>query len=287
MVLKYLKIALELSKIRIPVAVSLSSLTAWVLFSKEINTPALLMLAGVFLLSSGSAAINHIQEFRLDKKMGRTKERPLASGRTGISFAWIFALILVLAGSWILYYHFGWLASALGILSLIWYNLIYTPLKRVTPFALLLGSVVGTIPPMIGWVAAGGDLLHESILALSFLYFVWQVPHFLLILLKFGEEYIEAGFRPLNRYMSQQRMAAITFIWVVALGVITTSLPLFIPLNHEISLYLFMLLAILLMIVFLPLLRLDKNLNFKRLFAAINIFIVIVVLLLIGDTISS
>ncbi len=78
------------------------------------------------------------------------------------------------------------LAAALGIFTLLWYNLVYTPLKRITAFAVLPGALIGAMPPLIGWTAAGGNPLDMEIMAVAFLLFVGQMPHYWLLLLKIG-----------------------------------------------------------------------------------------------------
>ena len=94
------------------------------------------------------------------------------------------ALILfvteILSGSLILYLAANPLALLLGWLALVWYNLVYTFLKRITPHAVIPGSFIGAIPPLIGWVAAGGSLLDFRAWVLALFFFVWQVPHFYL-----------------------------------------------------------------------------------------------------------
>ncbi len=116
------------------------------------------VLFGVLFLAFGSAALNHYQEKEFDGKMDRTKNRPIPSGRISSSNALYISLLFVLSGSLILFFGSNLLALGLGLLNLIWYNFIYTLLKRRSPFAIVPGSLVGAIPPVIGWVAAGGAI---------------------------------------------------------------------------------------------------------------------------------
>ena len=85
------------------------------------------------------------------------------------------------------------LAALLGLITVVWYNGIYTPLKRVTAFAAIPGGVVGAIPPVIGWVSGGGDPTDARIIVVAFFFFVWQVPHFWLLLMRIGGDYERAG----------------------------------------------------------------------------------------------
>jgi heme o synthase len=102
------------------------------------------------------------------------------------------------------------------LLNLIWYNGIYTPLKKINPLAIIPGSLVGSIPPAVGWTAAGGNILDPQIIILSFFFFIWQIPHFWLLLLIFGKDYENAGFPTLMQIFSSDQLARITFIWIVA-----------------------------------------------------------------------
>jgi protoheme IX farnesyltransferase len=123
------------------------------------------------------------------------------------------------------------MAAALGVFNLFWYNAVYTPLKRMTSFVVLIGAVTGAIPPMMGWTAAGGDVLSPNILFIAFFMFLWQIPHFYLLLLKFGKEYEAAGFPSILSAISEKQMKTVIFVWIVSTSVST----LFFPLYHIIS----------------------------------------------------
>jgi protoheme IX farnesyltransferase len=119
------------------------------------------------------------------------------------------------------------MALGLGAFAVFWYNGIYTPLKRKTAFAAIPGALVGTIPPVLGWVSGGGRLLHPQILAVAFFFFIWQVPHFWLLLLNFGKDYEKAGFPSLTRIFTTAQLRRITFTWVLATAVACLMIPLF------------------------------------------------------------
>ena len=113
--------------------------------------------------------------------MKRTKNRPIPSGKISSQDALNLAMFLVLTGSTLLYLGGGILALGLGILNLVWYNGIYTPLKKINAFAIIPGSMVGAIPPAIGWVAAGGSLLDPRIAIISLFLLYLADPAFLAI----------------------------------------------------------------------------------------------------------
>ncbi len=116
---------------------------------------------------------------------------------------------------------------ALGVVCVLWYNGLYTYLKRWTPFAVIPGSVIGAIPPMIGWTAAGGYLTHPAIISLAMFFFVWQVPHFWLLLRKYGKEYEGARLSSLTQVFSEEQLTRLTFVWTVAAAVTCLTLPVF------------------------------------------------------------
>ena len=127
-----IKTLLELSKVRITFAVALTTTTGFLLASGRFDEYLLLTAVGIFLLACGSSAINHYQERDRDALMERTRNRPIPSGRISAKGALLYAFLLSATGSYLLYYTSGMLAMQLGLLALIWYNAIYTPLKRVT-----------------------------------------------------------------------------------------------------------------------------------------------------------
>ncbi len=206
-----------LIKARIALAVVLSAAVGYLVVNGQVDDGLVWLSVGVFLLAAGSAVINQIQEMRFDALMARTAERALPAGAINRNPALVLALALTLSGISLLWVTCGWIPALLGLFTLLWYNLVYTPLKPYTPFALIIGALVGAIPPAIGFTAAGGSLGSEILWMLALFYFVWQVPHFLLLLLRYGDEYIKAGFRPLSRYLTIRQMAMLTFVWIVAL----------------------------------------------------------------------
>jgi len=154
--MKFFKLFMELSKVRITFAVALTTLVGYLMKSGSFDSRLWVTVGGLFLLACGSAALNQYQEYEEDAQMKRTQDRPIPSGRISPSNALLFAIGLVVLGSAILYFFSGFLAMQLGVLTLIWYNAIYTPLKKKTAFAVIPGSFIGAFPPMVGYAAAGG-----------------------------------------------------------------------------------------------------------------------------------
>ncbi len=181
----------------------------------------------VFILACGASALNQFQERDIDSRMERTRDRPVPSGIIRPGAALFLAFALIITGLALLSYDGGSGASGLGLAALIWYNGVYTGLKKVTAFASLPGAVVGMIPPAIGWTSAGGTILDARLGALCFVFFLWQVPHFWLLLLTRGEEYERAGLPSLTKVLSKAQISRVTFAWIVAASIASLALPLF------------------------------------------------------------
>jgi protoheme IX farnesyltransferase len=182
---------------------------------------------GVFLLACGSSALNQYQERGIDARMERTRHRPVPSGTIRAPRALTLSLVLITTGLFFLIYDVGMAAFGLGIGAVLWYNGAYTYLKKKTAFAAVPGALVGAIPPAIGWVSGGGDLFSPRLFALCLLFFLWQVPHFWLLILRHGKEYEEAGLPSLTGLLSRAQISRITFVWILATAAAGLLLPLY------------------------------------------------------------
>lgn len=149
-------------------------------------------LIGTALVASGTAALNQFWERDADGKMLRTRNRPLPTGRMHAWKALCFGVALALAGAFYLAWQTNFLASLLASLTLASYLFLYTPLKTRTPLCTLVGAFPGAVPPLIGWVAAGGELTLAAWVLYGMLFF-WQFPHFLSIAWLYREDYARAG----------------------------------------------------------------------------------------------
>lgn len=221
------KVVLELSKIRISQLVALSALLGYILATGTISWGVWLPVVGTFLLAAGSSALNQLQERNYDRMMHRTRQRPLPAGKISAQHALLIATGLLAAGAILLGASAGPVALLLGLFNVAWYNGVYTPLKRITAWAIFPGSLIGAIPPVIGWVAGDGKLSDPLIWAVALFFFVWQVPHYWLLLANFGEDYRRADFPTLTEKYARTTFARITWIWIIA----TTFTSLLIPLT--------------------------------------------------------
>ena len=280
-----LKIVFQLSKIRITFAVMLTTIVGYVLANGGYSSQMILPVLGLFILACGSAMINQIQEHKKDAMMERTANRPIPSGRISPSNALILAMSFVLLGSGMIWYGSNYQAMLLGLTALFWYNAFYTPLKKITPFAVIPGSLIGALPPMVGWVAAGGSLMDMRAIMLAVFFFIWQVPHFWLLMIKYGPQYEKAGFPSLTKYYSVQHIRWVTFLWTLSTAITALMLPAFGVVSSLATAVGIILVSTWLIFSFVKILKFDEVM-FKPMqyFMKINVFVLLMIILLSVDS---
>ena len=153
-------------------------------------------LLGTTLVAAGTAGLNHYIERDSDAEMRRTASRPLPSGLIRPAEALAFGALLIVAGGAYLALLSNLLAAFLALLTSALYLGVYTPLKKRTPLATVIGAFPGAIPPLIGWAAARGSLGLGAWILFGILFF-WQFPHFLAIAWMYREDYARAGIQML------------------------------------------------------------------------------------------
>lgn len=273
-----------LGKVRITSAVALSTFLGYVLYAESVGIGVLWPVSGIFMLAMASSALNHYQERDYDALMDRTKHRPIPSGRISAAGALQVSMVLALSGSLFLWLSAGFVALQLGLLALLWYNAVYTPLKRKTAYAVVPGSLIGAIPPLVGWVAAGGDLLQPRILMVAFFFFIWQIPHFWLLLLRLGPQYARAGFPSLMDIHTPLQLRRLTFIWILTAAIASLFIPAFGKIHYVFSGFLILGGAIGLVAGSAFLLRsVETKSGLKRSFLIINAFLLYVMAILVAD----
>lgn len=196
LVLNKVRAFIELLKVRLSLLVAFSCAFGFALASRgDINWLTLIMVTfGGFLLSGASVCINQIIEKDLDKLMSRTMKRPLPTGRVTVHEATWFAVLCMVLSIWILWVYTNPFTVLLSIISMILYSFVYTPLKRVGPIAVFVGAIPGALPPLLGWLAATGQITHEALIIFG-IQFIWQFPHFWAIAWVADEDYQKAGFK--------------------------------------------------------------------------------------------
>jgi protoheme IX farnesyltransferase len=185
---------LALTKPRITLLVVLTALAGYLVGARSpFRTFTWLHLTlGVMCLSAGISTLNQYLERRIDGLMRRTKDRPLPSGRIEPLRALIFGVGLSTIGELYLYLAINPLTAICGAVAFASYLFLYTPLKTRSSLSTAVGAIPGAIPPLMGWVAARGELSLEGWVLFAIL-FLWQFPHFLAIAWLYREDYARAG----------------------------------------------------------------------------------------------
>ncbi|MEW5764695.1 MAG: protoheme IX farnesyltransferase [Acidobacteriota bacterium] len=273
-----------LTKVPIAATSTLSALSVYLLAGGGGGMGLAFLFAGVCLAAMGASALNEWQERDLDALMERTRRRPIPAGRISQSAALLLAVALVAAGLVLTWEVFGVLPAFLCLGAVFWYNAVYTPLKRLSAFAVVPGSVIGAIPPAIGWTAAGADLLDARLASLCFFFFLWQVPHFWLLLYRYGEEYERAGYPSLQKLLGKRGLARLTFVWLATAAASVLLLPLFGAVLSPASVWILGVAAMALTAGSLPLLG-DRPAPrvFRAAFAAVNLFALLVMAALAAE----
>jgi protoheme IX farnesyltransferase len=196
---------------------------------------AMLVLGG-FLVTGASNGFNQVIEKDLDKMMSRTATRPLPQERMSVAEALVVAALMGIAGVVILYIFINPMSAILGALALVLYTIVYTPLKRKTPFAVFVGAFPGAIPPMLGWVAAteGFGTIGLQGWVLFAVQFLWQFPHFWSLAWVLDEDYKKAGFRMLPTGERDRSSAFQVLVYTLFL-IPTSLLPVMFRMSGSIS----------------------------------------------------
>jgi heme o synthase len=186
---------LSLTKPRLNLLVVATSAAGYYLGAPGVPEPAAMLQAvvGTALVAAGAAVLNQVVERDTDALMRRTRGRAVPDGRVLPGDARLFGIATSAGGLALLVVQRHILAAFLALATLIVYIAIYTPLKRRTSLATLVGAVPGALPPLIGWTASHGGVTLGGI-ALFAIVFVWQIPHFMAIAWLYRDDYAKAGF---------------------------------------------------------------------------------------------
>lgn len=228
---------------------------------------------GVAFLAAGGSALNQVLERDLDRLMERTRERPLPRGDLAPRAATILGSGAILGGTALLAAFGDPLPALLGTAALAWYLAVYTPLKRRTSFALLVGALCGALPPVIGWCVAGGSPADYRAVLLAGLIYLWQVPHFWLLQRRHESDYRRAGLPLFGIDRDRASLTPFFRLWLVALIAGSALLPLFgIVAQH---------LAFWYLLFPLPLIVIARLRHESALFSYLNLFPVMVTAILL------
>ncbi|CAA6811834.1 MAG: Unknown protein [uncultured Campylobacterales bacterium] len=268
----------SLTKFILSTAVTLSALLSFFAYKGELNSTIILPTIAIWLLALGVSALNQVQEYKEDALMPRTKNRPIASGIMSVKTGLIISLSLILGALILGYLELGLFGLAIFVATVFIYNFAYTNLKKISVYSAIYGALLGVIPPLVGWIVAGGQISDVRFLAIALLYFIWQIPHTWLLVLKFHKDYKSGGFNTVVDTFGIEPLKRITFIWIL----ITMVIGLFVIYSFNItSIYLLVAVAFIhLYILFSSFKNLLKSDSYKRVFIEINIYILYIMIIL-------
>jgi protoheme IX farnesyltransferase len=190
-----------LFKVRVTSMVVLTAWAGFYLGSMRSGIPSMQWglfqaLLGIALVSCGASVLNQVIERKLDARMVRTAQRPLAAGRFSLLQGVVLGIACFAIGALVLAWYTNPVTVVLTLLTGFTYVAVYTPLKRYTTLATFMGAFPGAMPPLLGWTAARGVIEWPAV-ALFAILFVWQFPHFMAIAWLYREDYAKAGIRML------------------------------------------------------------------------------------------
>ena len=212
---------IRLAKVLLCLLIGSAALFGAILADPVVSPRILLVVGGIFLVATGAASLNSLQELGLDGKMGRTKGRPLPVGQLSPQQAGWQAFILILGGLLLLFIKTSDpLPMVITASAVILYNGIYTPLKKITVLAIIPGAMCGALPAYIGWLAGGGEGFGFTAILLLALFVLWQIPHFWLILLRYRDEYAASKLPNLLHQFQENTLKRLFITWIGALAFI-------------------------------------------------------------------
>ncbi|CAG9817563.1 unnamed protein product [Phaedon cochleariae] len=187
---------LKLSKIRLTTMVVITSMAGYAVAPAPFEWTTFAMCSlGTGLLSAAANSVNQFHEVPFDAQMSRTKNRIIVCGRLTPLQSMVFASMTSLSGVGILYFGVNGLTASLGLANLILYTSIYTPMKRMSILNTWVGSIVGAMPPLMGWAACTGSLISPGAWLMAALLYSWQFPHFNALSWNLRPDYSRAGYR--------------------------------------------------------------------------------------------
>jgi heme o synthase len=280
------KYYLELCKINIMIPVSLTGFTGYFINYPQLTINSILITFGIFLLAVSASILNQIQEVNLDQRMERTHNRPLPAKKITIPQAMILFLITLCIGIAIIYFQGNFKAALIGLITIIWYNGVYTYLKKVTAFAVVPGAITGALPPLIGWVAAGGGIIDKPIIFLEFLIFIGQIPHFWLLILKYGGEYKKAGIPTVQEIFNVNEINRLTFSWVLVSVIAAMYLCYFEIIQSKLTICVLLAASAIIVYQFFALYNIKSDkIDYKKYSISLDLYFFLILLLLISDKI--
>ena len=275
---------LELAKARLASMVILTAVVGYVLGARGAFEPLGLLYAviGTTLSAFGANILNQVLEEDRDRRMVRTRNRPLPAGRVGRSRATIWGIASSAAGVAVLAATTNGLTAGLSLFTIVLYVAVYTPLKTRTSLNTVVGAVCGAIPPMMGWTAATGRL-DLGAWILGGILFMWQVPHFLALAWMYREDYARGGFKMLPAVDQPGTLTSrLAFIYTLSLLPITASLA-FTGVSGNVFLVASQILGLAFVVLGWRFLRFRGETAARRLFFASIVYLPLLMVFMVAD----
>ncbi len=274
----------ELTKPRIAIMLVLTSAAGFYLGSTGTFDYVLFAnsMISITLLAFGVATLNQYWERDLDPLMKRTATRPLPTGRVTPTEALVFGVLQCVVAELYLFLLVNPLTAFLGLIVIIGYVLVYTPLKTRTSVSTAIGAIPGALPPLMGWTAVANDITLAA-WALFAMQFLWQFPHFLAIAWMYREEYAKAGILmlPVVEPSGKLTMRQIVMFTIMLLPV--SLAPFFFGISGPIFLTAAIVLGILFLIASIQAARAKTNEKAKRLLLASVIYLPLLFIFMVAD----
>ncbi len=274
----------RLFRARLASLVALSALSGYLFSARSFSSTAVLVFLAIWLLAAGCSALNQLQEIEIDGRMRRTQTRPLPAGDLTAKQALLIAGVAITGGLMILL-NAGLTPLLLGLLAILWYNGVYTPLKKITAWSVFPGAICGALPPLIGYSAAGGSVFDSAAVILAGTLLIWQVPHFWLLAWRYRQDQLDSGLPTPFRKLSDRRLFAINSCWLAALALSYMLFALFGMIANPLlaNIYLTLLVALFL-VASRELMRGSQWASSGRLFHLVNLSMALLLLTLICDS---
>ena len=260
-----------LAKVPLCLLIGCSTLFGYILADPVISPRMFFITSGIFVLATGAATLNSLQEYHSDGEFERTKNRPLPMGFILPCQAGAQALFLLFIGLVLIFITTQTISLVLpSVFAVILYNGVYTPLKKKTVLAIIPGAICGAFPPYIGWLGGGGKPDSYAAALLIALFVLWQIPHYWLVLLTFKEDYERSHLPNLLKQFRENSLKRLLVTWICALILV---MLMFLTLPVVLAWYIRLLIILngsLLLIVFVYITAIRKSSNFRFLFIMLN-----------------
>jgi heme o synthase len=262
----------QLIKLPISLMSAVAALFGYIAHSRTLSANSIIAAAGVFCLACGASALNSYQDRHLDGLMERTRLRPLPAGRISPIEAILTSFITIAAGAAVILLSADSFFPLLaGLSAIILYNVLYTPLKKKTQIALVPGVLSGMLPPLVGWLAAGGG--DSPLICYLMIFFgTWQVPHFWLIYLSYRNDFRLMRVPIILDSISKHGLIKLLLLWSLAYGILLLFMRPFNIVRCNISSIILLINAPAVPLIFLIILYIVKgDKKFRYLFHYLNI----------------